>query len=108
MKARTMWTALITALFALLAAVGLSTAATAAQQPATTSAPAISRPAAETASAAVSWSRAHEQSAPPTMKQRIRAEAHGASPSSRRLPRELGDVTRPDLDRTTPATTPTA
>ncbi|WP_434592435.1 DUF6344 domain-containing protein [Streptomyces sp. A5-4] len=108
MKARTMWTALITALFALLATLGLSTAATAAQQPATASAPTGSHPAAEAASAAVTWSPAHEQSVPPTMKQRIRAEAHGASPSSRHLPRELGDVQRPDLGQIAAATTPTA
>jgi hypothetical protein len=106
MKARTMWTALITALFALLAALGLSTAATAAQQPATASAPTSGHPAASAASVAVPRSPAREQSVPPTMKQRIRAEAHGASPSSRHLPRELGDVQRPDLGQTATATVP--
>lgn len=42
--------------------------------------------------------RPHELSRPPTMKQRIRAEAHGSSPSSRGLTlgTPLSDVSRVD------------
>lgn len=97
-KVKQFWTAFISVLFALLASVGLASTATAAQ------APAVQQPeepastgvtAAVTrtpAAAAVPAQRAHQWpvtrdlSLPPTIKQRISAEAHGSSPSVRHLP----------------------
>ncbi|MGW2814349.1 DUF6344 domain-containing protein [Streptomyces sp. NPDC001415] len=84
-KLTTWWTALTGALVALLAffglAAGQATAATAPvpqhdatynrSEPATSAAP------------TVRWALPAASALPPTMKQRIRAEAHGASPSSR-------------------------
>ncbi|MFI8290393.1 hypothetical protein EAO71_19180 [Streptomyces sp. ms191] len=95
-KVKQFWTAFISVLFALLASVGLASTATAAQ------APAVQQPeepatgttvhTAETrALAAVPEQRAHQwnpvrdRSLPPTIKQRIGAEAHGSSPSVRHL-----------------------
>ncbi|MFJ6696556.1 DUF6344 domain-containing protein [Streptomyces sp. NPDC091272] len=98
---KTMWTALIGAIVALLATLGL-TAPAAATAPAATadnssdaqqsSAPATARhngrveqPA--TAPLSARWSaQVPTRSVPPTMKQRIRAEAHGGSPSVRQVP----------------------
>ncbi|MFF4181757.1 DUF6344 domain-containing protein [Streptomyces sp. NPDC001691] len=83
-KLTTWWTALIGALVALLAFLGLAGPATAAtasvpqhdatynrSEPATSVAP------------TVHWALPAASALPPTMKQRIRAEAHGSSPSSR-------------------------
>ncbi len=85
-KITTWWTALIGALVALLASLGLAGQATAAapvasvpqhdatynrSEPATSVAP------------SVHWALPAPSALPPTMKQRIRAEAHGSSPSSR-------------------------
>ncbi|MFE9120621.1 DUF6344 domain-containing protein [Streptomyces sp. NPDC007172] len=85
-KITTWWTALIGALVALLASLGLAGQATAAaptasvpqhdttynrSEPATSLAP------------SVQWALPAASALPPTMKQRIRAEAHGSSPSSR-------------------------
>ncbi|MCX5387538.1 DUF6344 domain-containing protein [Streptomyces sp. NBC_00083] len=89
-KLTTWWTALIGALVALLASLGLAGQAAAApaasvpqhdvtynrSEPATSVAP------------AVQWALPSASALPPTMKQRIRAEAHGSSPSSR----HRGDV----------------
>ncbi|MFF1543054.1 DUF6344 domain-containing protein [Streptomyces sp. NPDC058291] len=94
-----LWTAIVTAVLALCTALGLITttaaAATAQTEPARTepantgeSAAAASTPAWPTASSPGLWSQA--RSLPPTMKQRIRAEAHGKSPSCRH--RELPDT----------------
>ena len=77
-----LWTTIVTAFLALCTALGLITTAAAAAvpQPETTrncaalaTTPAMSLPA-----------RPHDRALPPTMKQRIRAEAHGSSPSCRR------------------------
>ncbi|MGH4034805.1 DUF6344 domain-containing protein [Actinomycetota bacterium Odt1-20B] len=85
-KAMKLWTTLVTAFLALFAALGLTTTAAAAtpvheakeSRHATASAP---------APALTHWlAAAYERSLPPTMKQRIRAEAHGSSPSCRHLP----------------------
>ncbi|MCF3118419.1 hypothetical protein IPZ68_01665 [Streptomyces arenae] len=84
-KAKNLWTTIVTAFLALFAALGLTTTATAATavqettnaRHATASAP---------APATALWSAAYERSLPPTMKQRICAEAHGSSPSCRHLP----------------------
>lgn len=96
-KVKNLWTAFIAAFFALLASMGLTTAATAAQQPApqTPDQPALpSLPKQVGAQAlrttlpapSTRWSpTARDRSLPPTIKQRIRAEAHGSSPATRHL-----------------------
>jgi hypothetical protein len=85
-KVMKLWTAIVTAFLALCTALGLITttagAATAAPQPETAPNTATRLPAQTTSS----WSRTHIRSLPPTMKQRIRAEAHGKSPSCRHRP----------------------
>ncbi|MET8981000.1 DUF6344 domain-containing protein [Streptomyces sp. NPDC004539] len=80
---KNLWTTVITALLALCTALGLITTAA-------TAAVAQSEPARNTATAPQSeppllpgWDRPHPRSLPPTMKQRIRAEAHGKSPNCR-------------------------
>jgi hypothetical protein len=86
-KVMNLWTAFVTALLALCTALGLitttaaaavpQTAATRNSTPQTATAPAMStRP----------WSWSYDRSLPPTMKQRIRAEAHGKTPSCRHRP----------------------
>lgn len=98
-KVRNLWTAFITAFFALLASVGLTTAATAAiatAQPAdrTPDEPVKVRPQAVRGTVPAQRRRPstrwvpspRERSLPPTIKQRIGAEAHGASPAGRQLP----------------------
>lgn len=83
-KAVKLWTAFVTAVLALFATLGLTTNATAAPaQDTTTSCASTASP---TPAAAALWAAAYERSLPPTMKQRIRAEAHGATPSCRHLP----------------------
>ncbi|MEU7584196.1 DUF6344 domain-containing protein [Streptomyces sp. NPDC041068] len=84
-KAMKLWTTIVTAFLALFAALGLTTTATAAtatQETTNTRNATASAP----AQAMAFWSAAYERSLPPTMKQRIRAEAHGSSPSCRHLP----------------------
>ncbi|WP_109004592.1 DUF6344 domain-containing protein [Streptomyces rishiriensis] len=87
-----LWTAIVTAVLALCTALGLITttaaSATAQTEPARTepahtgeSATTAHTPDWPTASSPWLWSQA--RSLPPTMKQRIRAEAHGKSPSCR-------------------------
>jgi hypothetical protein len=127
-KVRNLWTAFITAFFAVLAALGLTSPAAAtgsslqqpADQPADRSAdrvapaPAAPVPAreADPGARAAAGARAgtparmadsaerdvaspaRDLSLPPTIKQRISAEAHGSSPSVRRLP---ADVPSDDL-----------
>ncbi|WHM37760.1 DUF6344 domain-containing protein [Streptomyces sp. BPTC-684] len=85
-KLTTWWTALIGALVALLASLGLAGQATAAasvpQQDAARHCGENLAP--ETPN--VRWALPSASALPPTMKQRIRAEAHGSSPSPRHLP----------------------
>ncbi|MGW2930910.1 DUF6344 domain-containing protein [Streptomyces sp. NPDC001156] len=92
-KVMKLWTAIVTAFLALCTALGLTTRTAAAAVPqahpernsngdcdsAGTSADEM-LPRQSTAG----WS--HKRSLPPTMKQRIRAEAHGSSPSCRHRP----------------------
>ncbi|MFE2232472.1 DUF6344 domain-containing protein [Streptomyces sp. NPDC059442] len=96
-KVKQFWTAFISVLFALLASVGLTSTATAAQ------APAVQQPEEPATSATVhtaetralaaavpeqranQWNPVRDRSLPPTIKQRIGAEAHGSSPSVRHL-----------------------
>ncbi|MDV9177951.1 DUF6344 domain-containing protein [Streptomyces sp. W16] len=85
-KVMKLWTAFVTAFIALCTALGLititATAASAATpQAEATGTSATAQPAAPTISP---WS--FTRSLPPTMKQRIRAEAHGKSPSCRHRP----------------------
>ncbi|MFD0143446.1 MULTISPECIES: DUF6344 domain-containing protein [unclassified Streptomyces] len=94
-KVKQFWTAFISVLFALLASVGLASTAAAAQAPAVQqpeepgtagSATGVRTTAAVPAQrSAYQWPTVRERSLPPTIKQRIRAEAHNSSPSVRHL-----------------------
>ncbi|MEU6983938.1 DUF6344 domain-containing protein [Streptomyces sp. NPDC046324] len=95
-KVKQFWTAFISVLFALLASVGLASTAAAAQapavqqpeEPAAKSAAAVARTVAAVPAqrAAYQWpTTVRERSLPPTIKQRIGAEAHNSSPSVRHL-----------------------
>lgn len=89
-KPKSIWTAFVTAFFALLAALGLmSTPATATEQsatePTTTTQEHMGATAATATTPSVRWTLPRDRALPPTMKQRIRAEAHGSSPATRHL-----------------------
>jgi len=88
-KVMKLWTAIVTAFLALCTALGLITttaaaaaAATAAPQAGATrnSAPSMKVPTMSP------WAWSYSRALPPTMKQRIHAEAHGSSPSCRHRP----------------------
>ncbi|MFI5684532.1 DUF6344 domain-containing protein [Streptomyces sp. NPDC051636] len=98
-KVMKLWTAIVTAFLALCTALGLVTATTAAAGP-QTEAPCNSTAGHVTAPAMSRWTWSKARSLPPTMKQRIRAEAHGKSPSCRHRP-----LTDPEAS---PASDPTA
>ncbi|MFD7119990.1 DUF6344 domain-containing protein [Streptomyces sp. NPDC059922] len=92
-KVKKLWTVFITAFFAVLASLGLTApaaAGNAVQQPAEQPAPAPAAAhhvtEATPARATVPRSLPRGRSLPPTIKQRIHAEAHGSSPSVRHLP----------------------
>ncbi|MFF3908209.1 DUF6344 domain-containing protein [Streptomyces sp. NPDC001848] len=97
-KVMKLWTAVVSAFLALCAALGFATttAATAAAAPvpqpqsARTSGTQVTLP---VPAAYGHWARG--QSLPPTMKQRIRAEAHGSSPSCRHRPSMATAATTP-------------
>ncbi|MEU1051531.1 DUF6344 domain-containing protein [Streptomyces sp. NPDC005876] len=94
-KVMTLWTAIVTAFLALFTALGLITTTASASVPRTEAArnsESAPRPTAAPAPAPRPWSRTG--SLPPTMKQRIHAEAHGTSPSCRHRP--LTDATAAD------------
>ena len=94
-RVRNMWTALLSALVALFAALGFAgqASATQAQVPHTTQAKAAEQEAPATAPAAAWSPRLPAGSAlPPTMKQRIGAEAHGSSPATRSLTRDATEA----------------
>ncbi|MEU3436010.1 DUF6344 domain-containing protein [Streptomyces sp. NPDC006863] len=87
---KNLWTAFITAFFALLASLGLATAAAstanatnATAQPSATTREHTGATAATPAAPSVRWTLPRDRALPPTMKQRIRAEAHGSSPATR-------------------------
>lgn len=85
-KVMKLWTAIITAFLALLAALGLvATTATAAvaQTEATGNRENAGAHHVTMPTPSQYWSWSHARALPPTMKQRIRAEAHGKSPSCR-------------------------
>ncbi|MGV9250734.1 DUF6344 domain-containing protein [Streptomyces sp. NPDC003697] len=85
-KVMKVWTTIVTVFLALCTALGFTTttaaAAPTASQPETAPKSTVPVPAQSTSP----WSRVHARSLPPTMKQRIRAEAHGKSPSCRHRP----------------------
>lgn len=101
LKVRNLWTAFLSAFFALLASVGLTAAATAAataaeqataQTPDRQGLPTVPKQRRRQAVRATAssphtrWNPiARDRSLPPTIKQRIRAEAHGSSPAGRHL-----------------------
>ncbi|MFF0480485.1 DUF6344 domain-containing protein [Streptomyces sp. NPDC004435] len=94
-KVKQFWTAFISVLFALLASVGLAAPAAAqgqapVTQPEEPAAPAAPAAAPRTTTAAATrqaepWAPVRQGSLPPTIKQRIGAEAHGSSPAVRQL-----------------------
>ncbi|GAA3812345.1 DUF6344 domain-containing protein [Streptomyces phyllanthi] len=84
-KVRNLWTAVVTAFIALCTALGLITPTASAAVPHTAPACNSAQKTAD-APALPHWSRPYGRSLPPTMKQRIRAEAHGSSPSCRLRP----------------------
>ncbi|MGV4981654.1 DUF6344 domain-containing protein [Streptomyces sp. NPDC001709] len=95
-KVMKLWTAIVTAFFALCTALGLVTATTATTAAAATGNEGSSTgtahrtiPTNPTIPAPRRWSQSHAGALPPTMKQRIRAEAHGKTPGCRHRP--LGD-----------------
>ncbi|WP_406382622.1 DUF6344 domain-containing protein [Streptomyces sp. NBC_01618] len=97
-KAKNIWTAFITAFFALLAALGLmSTPAAATEQnapePTTTNQEHTGATAATATTPSVRWTLPRDRALPPTMKQRIRAEAHGSSPAASQLSTDTTDAT---------------
>ncbi|MFC3573492.1 DUF6344 domain-containing protein [Streptomyces yaanensis] len=84
-KVMKLWTAIVTAFLALCTALGFVTTTAAAAvpqpQPARNSCAHVTLP----RPTHCRWNR--YRSLPPTMKQRIKAEAHGASPTCRHRPR---------------------
>ncbi|MHB9860417.1 DUF6344 domain-containing protein [Streptomyces sp. YIM S03343] len=108
-KVMQLWTTVITALLALCTALGLitTTAAQAAAQPEPTHEDAAHT--ADTTSPAMWTPELHlplprARSLPPTMKQRIGAEAHGKSPSCRH--RQLDDSAESEPEAQIPAQAP--
>ncbi|MFJ3667933.1 DUF6344 domain-containing protein [Streptomyces sp. NPDC090106] len=79
-----LWTALVTALLALCTTLGLITTTAAAAVPRSEQSRNTSASAEPPAQPLWSW--AVVRALPPTMKQRIRAEAHGKTPSCRHRP----------------------
>jgi hypothetical protein len=89
-KVMKLWTAIVTAFVALCTALGFITTTAAAAVPqveatrnstVSTTVPMISP-----------WDGPFGRALPPTMKQRIRAEAHGSSPSCRHRPQTEADT----------------
>ncbi|SCF63660.1 DUF6344 domain-containing protein [Streptomyces sp. Ncost-T10-10d] len=96
-KAKNIWTAFVTAFFALLAALGLMSTPAAATEPSTTEPTTTNQEhtgatAATATTPSVRWTLPRDRALPPTMKQRIRAEAHGSSPATRHLSTETTDA----------------
>ncbi|MFC8726590.1 DUF6344 domain-containing protein [Streptomyces bacillaris] len=100
---KSIWTAFITAFFALLASLGLATATATANaanatnapaQPSTTTQEHTGATAATPLAPSVRWTLPRDRALPPTMKQRIRAEAHGSSPATRHLSADPASTVR--------------
>ncbi|MEU8697767.1 DUF6344 domain-containing protein [Streptomyces sp. NPDC048680] len=97
-RAKNIWTAFITAFFALLAALGLAGSTASATEATVTEPTATTHEhtgatAATATTPSVRWTLPRDRALPPTMKQRIRAEAHGSSPSTRHLSADTADTT---------------
>jgi hypothetical protein len=109
-KVLTLWTSVVTAFLALCTALGFitTTAAAAVPQTGTHSNTESASPEAAPAAAAPR-ARIRTGSLPPTMKQRIRAEAHGKSPSCRHHPLAEAPslATAPDCGSDAPPLRPT-
>ncbi|MET9900063.1 DUF6344 domain-containing protein [Streptomyces sp. NPDC006446] len=82
-KVMKLWTAVITAFLALCTTLGLITTTAAAAVPQADSARNTETSVTVPATAPWAWAWSYSRALPPTMKQRIRAEAHGSSPSCR-------------------------
>ncbi|MFI7385236.1 DUF6344 domain-containing protein [Streptomyces sp. NPDC049813] len=97
-RVMTLWTVVISAFIALFSALGLVSPAAAAapvqQTEEAARSTAVSAPAATSVRPAWTFKR----SLPPTMKQRIRAEAHGSSPSCRHRPPADTEQSESDAD----------
>ncbi|MDT9695542.1 DUF6344 domain-containing protein [Streptomyces sp. P17] len=87
-KVMNLWTAIVTAFLALCTALGFVTTTAAAAVPQSESArnSGSESSAPFTVPAMSQWAWSYARSLPPTMKQRIRAEAHGKTPSCRHRP----------------------
>ncbi|MFE6282806.1 DUF6344 domain-containing protein [Streptomyces sp. NPDC057877] len=88
-KVMKLWNVLVTAFITLFTALGLITTTTAAAVPQsepTRNSAADHTPPTATPGTTPAWVWSHARALPPTMKQRIRAEAHGKTPSCRHLP----------------------
>ncbi|MDT3724903.1 DUF6344 domain-containing protein [Streptomyces sp. DSM 41972] len=97
-KVMQLWNVVVTAFLALCTALGLVTTTAAAAVPQTQKARnSDSAPKTEaTTPTAAPWSWSLSRALPPTMKQRIHAEAHGKSPSCRHRP--LSDTADEDTE----------
>lgn len=96
-KVMKLWTAIVTAFVALCTALGFitTTAAAAVPQAEATRNSTISA----TVPTLTPWAGPYSRALPPTMKQRIRAEAHGSSPSSPAPPADRRHRDRPRRPR---------
>ena len=84
-KVMKLWTAIVTAFLALCTTLGLITTTAAAAVPQTEKTRNSTAPTTTTPATPL-WSWSCTRALPPTMKQRIRAEAHGKTPSCRHRP----------------------
>ncbi|MFC8594501.1 DUF6344 domain-containing protein [Streptomyces atroolivaceus] len=91
-RVKSIWTAFVTAFVALLASLGLATAQATAAEPAVTSHEHTGANPATASTPSVRWTLPRDRALPPTMKQRIRAEAHGSSPATRQLSADTTDA----------------
>jgi hypothetical protein len=93
-KVMKLWTVIVTAFIALCTALGLvtTTATTAAAAAPSSETKRTSATANLTVPTISPWAWTYVRSLPPTMKQRIRAEAHGKSPSCRHRPLDDADA----------------
>ncbi|MEZ3180082.1 hypothetical protein KYY02_15720 [Streptomyces pimonensis] len=90
-KVMKLWNAIVTAFLALCTALGLITTTASAAVPQTDGTRNSGSASNVSAPATSLWSWSLARALPPTMKQRIHAEAHGKSPSCRHRP--LSDTT---------------
>ncbi|MBC9726419.1 DUF6344 domain-containing protein [Streptomyces sp. TRM68367] len=112
-KVMKLWTAIVTAFLALCTALGFVTTNAAAALPQTETARNSNSGSADAMQpvripAKSRWSWSLARALPPTMKQRIRAEAHGSSPSCRHRPLTDATAAEPALTPcVSPGTPPT-